>query len=251
MEGEAVDAYAKSTPAPVGRVLAIRRYPVKSLLGEVVEEAALEQRGLAGDRRFALVTPAGKLASGKSTMRFVHVRGLFGLRAVYEGGPGGVPVVTLPDGTVVRGDDWDVDERLSAALGTPLRLAEEGGVSHLDDGPVHLCTTASLARLRELAPDSAVDERRFRPNLVVGTETGGFVEDRWIGRRVRVGEAELDVFGPTERCVMTTQQQEELPDDPRVLRAVNSGNERCLGVYAEVARPGVVRAGDPVTLLEP
>ena len=112
-------------------------------------------------------------------------------------------------------------------------------------------TDASLARLAELVPDSAVDVRRFRPNLIVSVDGGerGFVEQQWAGRRLQVGEAVLEVTVPCPRCVMTTLPVAELPKDPAVLRAIVAEAEQNLGVYAKVERRGDVAVGDSVDLL--
>jgi uncharacterized protein len=231
-----------------GRVVEVRRYPVKSMLGERLAAVAVDRRGLAGDRRWAVRDPDGKLGSGKTSRRFVRMDGLLRFSARDDGG---VPVVTFPDGRAVRADDPTVHTRLAAALGRQrVELAPEAAVSHFDAAPVHLCTTASLDHLARLQPGPRVDRRRFRPNLVV--EVPGrdrFVEDGWVGRRLAVGpDLQLEVTERTERCVMVTMAQEDLADDPRVLRAVADHNDICLGVYAEVARPGRVAVGDEVRL---
>ena len=54
----------------VGTVSRLWRYPVKSMLGEECRELAVEARGVAGDRLYALRDAEGKLGSGKNTRRF-------------------------------------------------------------------------------------------------------------------------------------------------------------------------------------
>ena len=93
----------------------------------------------------------------------------------------------------------------------------------------------------------AVDERRFRPNLVISTDASGFAEEAWLGRELRLGEeVRLRITSRTERCVMITHAQDELVDDPQILRELARINEACFGVYAAVLTPGVVRLGDPL-----
>jgi uncharacterized protein len=230
----------------LGRVVEVRRYPVKSMLGERLDAVAVDRRGLAGDRRWAVRDPDGRLGSGKSSRRFVRMDGLLRFSARDDGG---VPVLTFPDGSTVRGDDPAVGARLAGALGRDrVELAREADVPHFDSAALHLCTTASLDHLARLQPGSRVDRRRFRPNLVVDVGgRAGFVEDGWVGRRLAVGpDLELEVTERTERCVMVTMAQEDLGDDPRLLRAVADHNGLCLGVNAEVARPGRVAVGDEV-----
>ncbi len=122
-----------------------------------------------------------------------------------------------------------------------------------DLAPVHLVTTATINRLRELAPQSRFEVRRFRPNLVVESPTGasGFVENDWIGRTLAIGdEVRLNITGPCPRCVMTTLAQGDLPKDPGILRAAVLHNQGNVGVYASVVRGGRIKRGDPVELLD-
>jgi uncharacterized protein YcbX len=232
----------------IGRLAAVHRYPVKSLSGETLDEVLLDARGLVGDRLWSVRDPDGKLGSGKSSRRFRAMPGLLDLVARYDGD---VPVIELPDGRVVRGDDAAVHEALSAYVGRPVTLGREDDVSHFDDGPVHLVTTASLATLAR-HHGRHVDVRRFRPNLVVDTgDAVGFVEQGWLGRQVAVGEAVLEVVAPMPRCVMVTQPQRDLPPDDGLLRRVTDVAGMDFGVLAEVVTPGRVAVGDAVRLRAP
>ena len=227
----------------VGRVAALHRYPVKSLGGEQPTRLALEHRGVAGDRLWAVVDHDGRFGSGKTTRRFRRMPGLLELRATYDGD---VPVLAFPDGRSVRGDDPQVHAALSAHVGRPVRLAREGAVPHADEGPVHLVTTASLAAASGAAP---VDGRRTRANLVLGTDPTGFVEDGWVGRRLRVGTAVLELTALMPRCAMLGAAQDGLPDDRGVLREVLRRHDGDLGVVADVTVPGTVALGDEACLL--
>ncbi len=114
---------------------------------------------------------------------------------------------------------------------------------------MHLLTTATLDRFRELYPDGRFEVRRFRPNVVVASDELGFVENEWIGRTVAVGdEVCLRITGPCPRCVMTTLPQGDLPKDPGILRAAAQHNQANVGVYAEVIAGGTTRRGDLVAL---
>ena len=229
-----------------GRLAGIRRYPVKSLTGEELDHVDVETRGLAGDRLWSLRDPDGKLGSGKSSSRFRRMEGLLDLVARYDGD---VPVIELPDGRAVRGDDPAVHEAMSSYVGRPVTLEREGAVSHFDDGPVHLVTTSSLATLAR-HHGQQVDVRRFRPNLLLDTsDADGFVEQGWLGRRVAVGDAVmLEVVAPMPRCVMVTQAQRDLPPDDGLLRRVTDVAGMNLGVLAEVVATGRVAVGDAVRL---
>lgn len=120
-----------------------------------------------------------------------------------------------------------------------------------DLGIVHVITTATLDRLRQLYPEGRFEVRRFRPNVVVGLPDGqaGFVENEWVGRALTIGdEVRLRITQPCPRCVMTTVAQDDLPKDPGILRTAARHNEVNVGVYATVERPGRIRRGDAVRL---
>ena len=125
--------------------------------------------------------------------------------------------------------------------------------SFFEIGAVFVLTSGSAAHLGRLqGATGPADRRRFRPNLYVDTCPGPerFVEDEWAGRTLRVGdELVLTDFAPTLWCVTSTLAQEELPRDLSVLRTAAQAHGGCLGVYASVRSPGLVRVGDPVRLL--
>jgi uncharacterized protein len=229
----------------IGAVSRLWRYPVKSMLGEECEHVDVDTRGVAGDRAFAVRDAAGKLGSGKTTRRFRQIDGLFAYRAVYSGE---APEILFPDGRRFRSDDPQVHRALSDMLQLPVALAREDRVSHLDSGPVHIVTTASLAWLRAALPDARVDERRFRPNLLVETAGDGLVEHGWLGKTLCIGKSvRLHVNRLTERCRMVTLAQGDLPADPRVLTRIGREADLHFGVYAEVVVPGRIAREDPIT----
>jgi uncharacterized protein len=118
-----------------------------------------------------------------------------------------------------------------------------------DCATVHLLTTATLDRLRELYPAGRFEVRRFRPNIVVQTNSGvkDFVENAWIGHTLTIGkEVRLGITGPCPRCVMTTLSQGDLPSDPGILRTAARHNHVNVGVYASVLEGGMIRRGDAI-----
>jgi uncharacterized protein YcbX len=120
-----------------------------------------------------------------------------------------------------------------------------------DSAVVHVLTTATLERLRELYPAGRFEVRRFRPNIVVATDASvkDFVEDAWIGRTLAIGDTvRLSITRPCSRCVMTTLPQADLPRDNGILRAATQHHKAHVGVYAAVIHGGTIRRGDVVTL---
>lgn len=118
--------------------------------------------------------------------------------------------------------------------------------TYFDAFPLLVMTDASLRRLSELLPDSNIDVRRFRPNLLIATspDRAGFVESDWVGKRFRLGDCEIDIAALCPRCVMTTLPFDSLPKDPRIMRTLVREANHNLGVYARVAKAGAVRVGD-------
>ncbi len=130
-----------------------------------------------------------------------------------------------------------------------------------DGAVIHLLATATLTRLHALYPAGRFAPQRFRPNIVVqsANDEAGFTESAWLDHTLAIGdEVRLEVIAPCIRCVMTTLAQGDLPADPGILRAIAQhhrvgfgryGALPCVGVYASVARGGVVRRGDAVRFI--
>jgi uncharacterized protein len=91
-----------------GSLKGIYRFPVKSILGESLSKASVDERGLIGDRLWAIKNKSGKLGSGKTTRGFQRMDRLFNFKARYEGTS---PIITMPDGTEYRGDNHVINEK--------------------------------------------------------------------------------------------------------------------------------------------
>lgn len=263
----------------VGAITSLWCYAVKSMGGEDLSSAYLAEGGLLGDRAHALVDPTnGRIVSAKNPRKWPGLLH-FTSRFTEPPQPGRAlpPVrIGLPDGTALTSDRPDIDDLLSAALGRRVSLrtaapatpvleqfwpgeADSGTVTEeatlagtfFDLAPLHLLSTATLGRLRELYPDGQFDLRRFRPNLMVraGTTQEEFPEQAWVGQTLLVGASvRLRVTAPCSRCVMTTLEQGELPQDAGILKTVAVAGQGCAGVYAVVVQPGWVVPGDAVRL---
>lgn len=251
-------------------VIAIWRYPVKAMLGELLDAVGIGLAGCAGDRRWIVVDAAtGERIANKRGPTDPRLRAC---RAELLEGDHELPLrVTLPGGETIEGRE--VEEALSQLLGRAVRLEEcaaepQGRIgatgAHHDAAPVHLITTSTLARFRALAPGSDWDARRFRPNLLLDDRderSEGFAEDALLGGRLRgASGVELSVALPTPRCVVPTRAQEGLPADPAILRTVVAhhrldlgpfGRQGCAGAYAEVACAGRVRVGERLAVQAP
>jgi MOSC domain-containing protein len=260
-----------------GRIAALWRYPVKSMLGEQFETAAVGEHGIEGDRSFALIdVETGKVCSAK---RYDLWGGLFAFRSALE--RPGLARITFPDGSERTTEDPELSDALSDVLGRPVRLSstappdatieeiwdESKGtrmygprVGEHDGDPVidvmasfaapgdffdfsaiHLLTTNTLAELGRLEPGSRFDVRRFRPNIVVAVDDEqGFVENDWTV--VRIGDVELTTLMRVPRCVMTTLPQDDLPKDTNVLRSTAKHNMVEAGPLGKMPCAGIYSA---------
>jgi uncharacterized protein YcbX len=254
------------------RISWISLTPVKALALEHVDEVELREDGLRGDRRFYLVDESNRLVNNKGRrgpLQLIH--GAYDERSR-------VLTLRLADGTclsaeVEPGDElttmfhqrprtarrvsgpWDA--ALSEAAGEPVRLVapEYGAADRGRGGAVSLLGEASLAALADALGAQTVDGRRFRMNFgVEGVDA--HAEEDWIGRRLQVGEAIVVPQGNVGRCAITTQNPETGLPDLDTLKAlaayrdgVPTSEPLPFGVYAAVAKPGLVRVGDRVTPL--
>jgi uncharacterized protein len=211
----------------VGTLTEIWRYPVKSMLGEQVNELAISVRGGMGDRAWALRDlESTRIASAKKYSRLLE------FRASYEGPPTnecpGRVRIEAPGGRVMYPDEAGTSEEISAIIGKPLRLEraqshrrEKTGIdpttvfgdvpvqnlvpehtaqtlpdyfelkegTFFEKAALHVLASGSVQHLRQLQPEAVIDQRRFRPNFYVetGAEWTGFVEDAWLGGTLSVG----------------------------------------------------------------
>ncbi|KQS72303.1 hypothetical protein ASG39_00495 [Rhizobium sp. Leaf371] len=247
----------------VGRIAELWRYPVSSLGGERMDCLDI---AVADDESGGLDYPTGGVAANRAFLIFdpetrepaapeSSPRWRKALHLVSRLRPDGMAEIGFPDGAFLAADAPDMDERLSDHFGFPVGLAETRGTGRswpviaprYTASPLHILTTASIDAIRAGDPALALDARRFRPDLLIDTETEpGFVENDWIGRRVVIGTLEIRVSEGTKRCGMTLVSQPGLPEQPDVLRHILRGNRRNLGVYADIAAPGRVTLGDEV-----
>jgi uncharacterized protein YcbX len=122
-----------------------------------------------------------------------------------------------------------------------------------DIAVIHLLTTSTIDRLRELYPEGRFEVRRFRPNIVIELTSGekDFIENLWIGKKLTIGEdVVLRVTGACTRCVMTTLPQGDLPKDLGILHTIAKYNQVTAGIYALVHRHGIIRRGDLIRVEE-
>ena len=123
--------------------------------------------------------------------------------------------------------------------------------NYFDCYPLMIMSTSAVRSLAAALPGVGMDERRFRPSLVIDTgEAAGHPEFEWVGRRLRIGGAEVQILSGCPRCVMITRDfGDGLQADRSVLRHVVRDLDQNVGVYATVVTPGSIAEGDSVEIL--
>jgi uncharacterized protein len=247
------------------QLTAIWRYPVKSLQGEQLADAAIDADGVRGDRSWGIRDAAtGRILTGRREPRL--------LLAAATLRDDGEPELALPDGTVVGGVGDSTDAELSDWLGRPVNLVPAAGAPggqaeffadatddtsaaiewtmpagrFVDALALLILTTASLRTTAAFHPDGDWDVRRFRPNLLIDVEGDGWVEDGWCGRALRIGEVEVVPQAGCVRCTMVTRAQPGLERDLDIYKTVARHHDGNLGVWTTITNPGSVRAGERV-----
>lgn len=273
-------------PNPV--LHAVHVYPVKSLAGCAPGEVKVEPWGPAGDRRWMLVHPDGKVVTQRPQPSLALARA----EPLPDGGirlsaPGREPLtvaVPEPAGTTCVEIWKDKVEAVEAAagahawfsdyLGTEVRLvhlddpasrraidpdyAKPGETVSLADGyPLLVTTLASLDALNSLiaqgdhADEGPLPMSRFRPNAVVDG-AAPWAEDDW--KRIAIGEVSFRVAKPCGRCVVTTTDQRTAERGKEPLRTLarhrRSGDKLLFGQNLVPENTGTIRVGDPVEILE-
>jgi uncharacterized protein len=220
----------------------IRRYPVKAMGGENLDQVVLDARGLAGDRWFAVRDEDGQLASCKNTRRFRRRDAVTRFDARIEG----KGEIQVTDGSRVhRVGDPALDTYLSQAMGAPVTVVPEGKVPHQDAGQISLVGTATIAWCTR-AWGVDLDVRRLRPNLVIATDEP-FIEETWVDRHITIGQAvALHVVERVSRCRTVDVVQDGVHPRRRLLPRLTQERDGLLAVYADVANAGTLAVGDDV-----
>lgn len=266
----------------IGKIIAITRYPVKSMSGEEINSSYVTKKGLLGDRRFALIDKlSNKVVSAKNPKKWPNI---FFYSSKFLSEPAldniGDIRITFPDQSFIDSNHQNINKRLSDSFKHEVVLstivpdeaqleecfAEIEEIQHsnkyvdanmangtfFDLGMIHLVTTSTLNQLKSLAPESDFNLKRFRPNILLKLDfyEDGFIENQWIGKKIAIGnEVVLSIKQDCPRCIMTTLEQENLQKDINILRTIVKTNHGNLGIYADVICEGTINIDDPIYLL--
>ncbi|HWH92989.1 MAG TPA: MOSC N-terminal beta barrel domain-containing protein [Baekduia sp.] len=238
---------------PIGTVASLHRWPVKSLAGEDAEALNLDPRGVAGDRAHALYD-VHRGQPRRLTAR--QAPGMLRWAAAYDGVPGAalgpsdvpLPHLTAPDGTTYRWDDPRLPGALSEDLGREVTLRRDLSLMQ-DLGNSVLVTTGATLEAVATAIGRALDLRRFRTNVHLELDADAYAEEGWEGRRLRVGDTELQLLHACERCVIPTRDPGDVTKDPEILRWLTRERGGLFGINARAGGESRIAVGDQVELL--
>ncbi len=235
----------------LGRVTAIYRYPVKSMAGEPLDVARLGWHGIEGDRRFAFRRLADN--SGFPWLTASKLPELLLYKPFRRDDNTDESLAThvrTPDGKEYELRSVELRDEISRRHGGDVELMNlKSGI--FDEACISVITRGTVNSIeRESGRD--LDLRRFRPNIVIETDSAGpFEEDRWVGQTLMFGEENsgpaIGVTLRDERCVMVNLDPDTAQRDPAVMKTIVRLNETCAGVYATVVRAGELRVGQVVT----
>lgn len=240
------------SPSNIGNVVALWRYPVSSLSGERLDRVQLSPNGLVGDRQFAIVDEETQEPINPAKKQWYPAP-----RLVSKLDKENRPWISLNGSEWLRYDDATLNRKLSVFFGRPVsvhpygtRLSNKMVAHRYELSPVHLLSLQSIRTLKNLLPVSMIDERRFRPNILVDLDFGERIktpEKQLLGQEFQIGNLRLRASRDCGRCSFTTLEQLGVPEDRSVLRALIGQFEKNFGIYCEIIDEGCVSVGDQIT----
>ncbi|WP_036696761.1 MOSC domain-containing protein [Paenibacillus taiwanensis] len=237
----------------IGLVEELYVHPVKSMTGQLLQEASVQSYGLYGDRarglvradnpdQFVTITQIPQLAAYRAELQ---------IKTCHQPGWPEITIYT-PDGRAYNWEEetWLAELEQLAGIKMQRWEAPSGHVPKgaIEDGDLLLTTSHSLAALSSLH-GVPVDIRRFRPNLhlrLTTEDATAYVEGSWQDRHLLVGEAVIQVTGNCPRCSIINVEPLSGIITPHLLKHVARQNAIHFGVYAAVQTPGLIRVGDPI-----
>jgi uncharacterized protein len=258
----------------IGKVDSLWRYPVKSMRGEELDELFAGFSGIYGDRLFAFKSSASPKGfpylTAREQRRLLQYRPRFrnpdkaarptNLTEAESMGANPLSAdfselmvdVKTPDGEALAIDDPALIDLLRTDIDEKHRLTLMRSERAMTDcRPVSIF---SLQSARQLAEETGMpmDKRRFRANVYVDlASAGGFAENEFVGRSLRIGpKAVVSVLERDPRCMMITLDPDTGEKEPAILKKVAQAHDGMAGVYGAVLVEGTLHKGDPVEVLE-
>ena len=241
--------------------------------GEELDEAFAGYSGIYGDRLFAFRSAANHKGfpylTAREQRRLLQYRPRFRypdkaarpINLIEAESKGANPLsadlaelvvdVETPDGQTLAIDDPALIEMLRADIDQKHQITlMQSQRAMTDCRPVSIFSLQSAQQLAE-ETGMPVDTRRFRANVYVDlASAGGFAENEFVGRALRIGsKAVVSVLERDARCMMITLDPDTGEKEPAILKKVAQAHDGVAGVYGAVMVEGIVHKGDPVEVL--
>jgi uncharacterized protein len=251
------------------RVVRLSIAPVRGLGLEHPDSVDLTDVGVVEDRRFYLIDDGGRIVDQLLAGGLVQVGA--------QTDPDATRLrLTFPDGSVV-------DDTIELAEPVETAIYKRTAVGHVVVGPwaeglepyagrrvrlvrcdrpggtrkrnaISLISDGSLRELARRVDRPTVDGRRFRM-LIEIDDAAAHQEDTWIGGRIAIGSARLEITKADARCAIPGHDPDSGLRDLDILRTIiayrglRDGRKADFGVLGEVLIQGRVRVGDEVVVL--
>ena len=260
----------------VGSVESLWRYPVKSMRGEELSEMFAGYAGVYGDRLFAFTSSASPegfpFFTGREQRQMLRYQPRFrnpekakrpinqmeadslppGVTPLYANPDDLMVDVETPAGKTVAIDDPALIEMLRKEIDDKHQLTLLRSARALTDcRPLSIFAVQSAKKLGD-ETGIKIDKRRFRANVYLDlTSSGGFAENDFVGRSLRIGSKVVaSVLERDPRCMMITLNPDTAEKTPAILKQVAQAHEGMAGVYGAVLIEGTIRKGDSVELVD-
>src|SRR6266542_1946480 len=258
----------------VGKIDSLWRYPVKSMRGEELDEAFAGFSGVYGDRLFAFKSSASPKGfpyfTAREQTKLLQYRPRFrysdkaarpvNLTEAEKMGANPLSAdfaelmvdVETPYGKALAIDDPALMDMLRADIDQKHQLTLMRSERAMTDcRPVSIFSLQSARQLAE-ETETPMNKRRFRANVYVDlASAGGFAENEFVGRSLRIGpKVVVSVLERDPRCMMITLDPDTGEKEPAILKKVAQAHDGMAGVYGAVLVEGTLHKGDPVEVLE-
>jgi uncharacterized protein YcbX len=236
----------------IGHIEAIFRYPVKSMGGQQLEAANLGWHGLDGDRRLAFRRLDD--CSGFPWLTASKLPALLRFTPQWfeQAAHADLPThICTPDGEDMPVFGEDLAAEVGRRFGSPVQMMHfKDGI--FDEASLSVIASDTVREIARLA-GSALDVRRFRPNVVVRlARSVPFQEDEWLGGVLSFGDGgdapAITVTLRDERCSMVNLDPQSATPTPEVMKAIVRANQNHAGIYGAVTRIGRLEVGQAVLL---
>lgn len=134
--------------------------------------------------------------------------------------------------------------------GPPKLLSAEN--HHFADCPeplVHIITTGSIIALGHIL-NVGVDEKRFRSNIVLETQTP-WLERQWIGKELQIGDVKIEIIDETARCAAINVDLATGKRGRSIAATLTQHfNNENFGVYGKIIEGGLLKPNDAVHICD-